>query len=52
METDEGREPSILNGIQNLQTFEQRHEGVLGCFFSVTLCVYAIDALIDAVLLY
>lgn len=47
-----GGEPSMLNGIQNLQTFEQRHEGAFGCFFRVILWVYTIDALIDAVLLY
>lgn len=47
-----GGEPSMLNGIQNLQTFEQRHEGAFGCFFRVILWVYTINALIDAVLLY
>lgn len=42
-----GGEPSILNRIQNLQTFE-KHEVVFGCFFIVILCVYTIDALIIA----
>lgn len=52
METDEGGAPSVLNGIQNLQTFGQRHEGAFGCFFRVILWLYTIDSLVDAVLLY